>query len=80
MKSTHRYWALKWRSKNKMDGYRECFIYDFGFPLLFISRKVAREYVKQNYSYIAKRLDLQREPHGWKVPRVVRINLTMEEK
>lgn len=69
-------WAILMRSRNSIDGYRE---YLLGVPdhpthtKLFESRTAARAFVSDAYGYIKDRPELRREPHGWKVPVVVRV-------
>lgn len=74
MKSAIR-WALKWRAKNRLDGITEHFIYEGCIPCLFETRQEARAYADKHYGYIRTRLDLQTEPHGWKMPIAVRAQL-----
>ncbi len=74
-------WALKWYSKNKLDGVTERLMMHMGFYgkeiAIFKTRREAREFLKEKYSYIGKRSDLRKEPHGWTVPKVVKVKLTM---
>lgn len=81
-------WAIKWRSENKLDGKTErlmghCQIIDplkGGYTIMcFRTREEARRYVKQHYSYIKWRADLRAEPHGWKMPQVVKVTVTVQE-
>lgn len=81
MKSVREYWVAMWRSgSGKYFPKEEHFIYFDGFPLLFKTRREARYYIKREYGYIAKRKDLREDPHNWRMPKVVKITLTMEEK
>lgn len=50
-----------------------------GVPLLFNTRREAREFIETNYGYIRQRDDLKNDPHGWKVPIPVRVKVTVEE-
>ncbi len=72
-------WGIKWRQKNKLDGVTE-YIMGSGsiLPRCFRIREDARSFVAENYSYIAKRPDLKAEPHGWKIPQVVRMKITVD--
>jgi hypothetical protein len=71
-------WGVLWRSKNVLDGER---IYLQGTPdhpsrtLLFYTRREARAHVAERYGYIRHRPDLRREPHGWRMPVVVRVTV-----
>ena len=66
-------WSPKWRSANALDGEREYLISCAGLPLLFKSKAATQAYIKQKYGYIARRRDLKKEPHGWKMPVAVRV-------
>lgn len=72
------FWGILWRSDNSLDGKREYLIYDrergVG-PALFRTRREARAYRDERFGYIGKRKDLKREPHGWKLPRVVQLGI-----
>lgn len=66
-------WGLLWRSYNLLDGERSYIMWDNGEPLLFRTRREARSYQRERYGYIAKRRDLRKEPHGWRMPLPVRV-------
>lgn len=68
-------WGGLWHSENKMDGVREHLLFRDCLPVLFRTRREAREFIQEKYGYIAKRPDLQSEPHGWRVPKPVRVNV-----
>lgn len=65
--------ARCWRSCNQLDGYQSRIMWDQGSPLVFRTRAEAREYVARKYGYIRTRPDLRREPHGWRMPRAIRV-------
>jgi hypothetical protein len=69
-------WAPKWTSKNHTDGVTSHLIWDNLLPALFRSRRECREFIEHKYGYIRNRPDLQREPHGWKMPRPVKVTIT----
>lgn len=68
-------WSGQWYSRNRLDGVYHHILYDNGFPVLFHTRKEAREYIEKNYGYIKTRDDLREEPHGWRLPVAVKIKL-----
>lgn len=71
------YWAAKWRSENKLDGKQEHFI---GTPTrLFRTRQKARDFIQEFFGYIKTRPDLQEEPHGWKMPIPVKVQVMTKE-
>jgi len=83
-------WAVEWRSL-KAGGEVRFFVgrhrapaqavpenmegHDFA---LFRTRRAARDYIRRHYGYIAQRADLQAQPHGWRMPRPVRVRVTLE--
>ena len=69
-------WAGQWHSCNRLDGDRKHLLYEDCLPKLFKTRKAAREYLKEKYGYIANRLDLQDEPHGWLMPRPIKVEVS----
>ena len=70
-------WALKWRSKNKLDGITEHIIFDKCQLKFFSTRKDARDFANERYGYIKTRKDLREEPFGWRVPRAVKVRITL---
>ncbi len=72
-------WAIQWRSKNLRDGEQRHWCWDGTMPVLFPTRQLAREEIRKKWGYIAHRPDLRREPHGWRVPRAVRVRVVLEE-
>ena len=73
-------WAVVWRSESKLDGKREHFMFTEGRVALFRSRRLARETMQKEWGYIKDRPDLRAEPHGWKLPTVRRVIVTVKEK
>ena len=72
-------WALRWHSKNRLDGISEHFMFDDCLPLFFRTRNLARIYCNCRFGYIKHRKDLRTEPHGWRVPRAIKVRITIEE-
>lgn len=71
-------WAPKWSQANKLDGPREHLILftNGGKPLpLFKTRSACRDWINKHYGYIRDRKDLRQEPHGWRVPQAVRVEV-----
>jgi len=71
-------WGVVFHSDNKLDGHREHLICENCLPALFLTRSEARKFREENYGYIKRRPDLRAEPHGWKWPRIVRVNIEFE--
>lgn len=72
-------WGIEWYSRNKLDGESRHVMWEYGRPLMFDTRREAREYVKSKYGYIGRRADLKAEPHGWRIPRPVRVRVVVEK-
>lgn len=70
-------WGIEWYSNNSLDGGRRHIVWKYGMPLLFFSKKEAAQFIRKEYGYIAKRQDLRREPHGWRVPHPILVNVTI---
>ena len=70
-------WGALWYSRSKLSGETQYFMWDGMRPALFRTRREAREWIAQEYGYIAKRPDLRQEPHGWHVPSAVRVVVTL---
>lgn len=68
-------WAALWRSQNRLDGVSEHVLYDDGLPKLFRTKREAQAWINTHYGYIRTRLDLRGEPHGWRMPRAVKVNV-----
>jgi hypothetical protein len=68
-------WAGLWHSENKMDGVTEHFLYFDGIIALFPTRRKAREFIQREYGFIKTRRDLRTEPHGWRLPKAIRVSV-----
>ena len=68
-------WAAEWHSCNKADGVSRHLLHDDFNVKLFTRRCDCVCWIRQHYGYIAKRRDLRREPHGWRMPRPVRVTV-----
>ncbi len=80
MEASYQRWAVLWHSRNRLNGDRRHFAHVHGVteqPALFMTRREAREFIKRQYGYIAGRKDLREEPHGWRVPKAVRVTVTV---
>jgi len=70
-------WSVLWRSKNSLDGDRSFIMWENCSPLLFQTRDEARRYIRSHWGYIAKRRDLRREPHGWFMPKPIKVRVIL---
>ncbi len=79
-----RAWGVQWYSRNRVDGESRHLQWQpvpDGCPgdfILFRTRAQCRAYIDQHYGYIRERPDLLREPHGWRVPRAVRVKVVLD--
>ena len=77
-------WAALWSKCNMLDGLTEHFcLYDWkdrarGLQL-FDTKKACKAYITREFGYIARRADLQAEPHCWRVPKPVRVYVQIGE-
>ena len=72
-------WGIEWHSVNRLDGEERYVLWDQGKPLFFDTRAEARRYTAETYGYIKRRRDLQEEPHGWRMPQIVRVLISVEK-
>lgn len=70
-------WALLWHQKNQLDGVTQHLIYADCLPVLFRTRREARAFAEMKYGFIKTRQDLRVEPHGWRFPKPVYVNVVM---
>jgi hypothetical protein len=68
-------WGALWRSKNELDGQTKHLLFQDCMPVLFQTRSQSRRWIESKYGYIRKRLDLQAEPFGWKMPTPIRVKI-----
>jgi len=69
-------WAGLWRSENRLDGKREHLLFKDCLPVLARTRQEMREWIELTYGYLRTRPDLKAEPHGWKMPKVIKVIIT----
>lgn len=63
-------WGVKWHVG---------IMWENCFPLLFLTRQKAREYIEARYGYIKTREDLRRPPYNWRLPQAVKVKVAIEE-
>ena len=73
-------WGVMWRSYGRMAGRSRHLMYKNCDPVMFQTRREAREWIKKNYGYVAESPDLQREPHGWKMPVPVKVRVVLVDQ
>lgn len=69
-------WGLQWYSRNRIDGVTRHLLWDGpAQPLLYSTRREARADALKRWGFIRGRSDLRAEPHGWRLPRPVRVEV-----
>jgi len=68
-------WAAEWHSNSLLDGENRHLIFHNYLPALFRTRRECRTFIKERYGYIAERKDLREEPHGWRLPQAVKVEI-----
>jgi len=74
-------WMSLFKSDNKLEGKtRRLIRFDWktGNPLIFRTRRECRQWINERYGYIKFRGDLRKEPHGWRLPEAVKIQITIQ--
>ena len=78
--NTRTLWGVLWRSDNLVDRRTEHLMGtpELGLPVMFKTRRECREHIEARYGYIRGRKDLRAEPHGWLMPKAVKVTVTVE--
>ena len=79
VKNEYRKWAILWVSGDSMGG-QNCYLMgepEAGMTILFRTRRQARAYRDKRWGYIRGREELRVAPHFWRLPRVVRCEVTI---
>lgn len=66
-------WCALWRSECKLDGKSEHIIRVNLVPVIFKTKRQCKAWIDEHYRYIKIRKDLRGEPHGWRLPKPVKI-------
>ena len=70
-------WAIEWRGKERHLQHQWD---DSGRHLLFKMRRACRELIESRYGYIKRRPDLRQEPHCWRMPRAIKVQIVKVRK
>lgn len=68
-------WAAQWHSRNKTEGDKKHICYENCMPVIFRTRAEARKWIELRYGFIKTRPDLKQEPHGWRLPRAIKVGI-----
>ena len=68
-------WGALWRWGDPRDNGRSHLLNENCLPVLFRTRKAARDWIEIKYGYIKVRQDLRAKPHGWRMPIPVRVGV-----
>lgn len=74
VQTIHR-WGALWYSRSKRDGVTTHIMFEGCQPALFQTRREARVWINMKYGYIKSRPDLRIEPHGWRMPKAVKVRV-----
>lgn len=50
-----------------------------GLPVMFTRKKDMAQYISIRYGYIANRKDLRAYPHGWRMPKIVKVKVEVKK-
>ncbi len=70
-------WGAVWHSKNRLDGITRYIIFENYLPVMFVTKREIQDYIKKRYGYIATRKDLRVEPHCWRMPKPVKLKISV---
>ena len=70
-------WGALWHTKNKLDGEVTHIIFENYLPVMFVTKREAKEYIKKRYGYIAGRKDLRQEPFRWRMTKPVKLKISV---
>ena len=72
-------WMPLWKSNCKLDGKNrhliKFFWKDRNRVLIFHTRRECREFINEHWGYFKFRKDLRSEPHGWRLPEAVKVDV-----
>lgn len=72
-------WGALWHTKNKLSGVRKHIIFENCLPVMFVTKREIKAYIKEKYGYIATRKDLRVEPHCWRVPKPIKLKISVSK-
>jgi hypothetical protein len=66
----------RWATTSVHD--RGIIMWDKCLPLLFKTRREARAWIEERYSYVKTRKDLRSPPHNWRLPKAVLVEVILK--
>ena len=72
-----RCWGALWRERDSQGRVAEYLLRENTLPVLFRTRREAREWIDTHYGYITRRPDLRAEPFRWRMPCPVRVTVNI---
>jgi hypothetical protein len=82
-------WAVLFDEHSPIDGHRRYLAGGAGIKrpasfagyvtIVFRTRKETRAFIRERWGYIAKRPDLRKPPHCWRMPKPVRVTVAVKE-
>ena len=67
-------WGARWHDRSRL-GIGDHLLFEDRLPALFRTRREARAWINVKYGYIKHRKDLRSEPHMWRMPIAVRVEI-----
>lgn len=71
-------WGILFQSDNRLEGRTRHLQWNGEAPFLFMTRREARAFIEKRWGYIRTRPDLKAEPHGWKMPKAVKVAVILK--
>jgi hypothetical protein len=74
----HTRWVPRWHSASG----KHLMLWESATPgqmLMFRTRRACREWITDRYGYIREREDLRKPPHGWHLPKAVKVFVQVHE-
>jgi hypothetical protein len=69
-------WGVWWQAKTSDEGHLVC---ENCIPVLFETKREAKEYIDKKFDYIRHRKDLRIAPHYWRSSKPVRVIIQRKE-
>jgi len=71
-------WGVLWIQKGSIDGDCESLVYKDCKPVMFSTKRECKKFIDETYKFITARKDLRRYPHGWRLPKPVKLRINYQ--
>jgi hypothetical protein len=72
-------WAALWWQRGGLSGDSEHLLNEGCLPKLFRTRRECRSWINRRYGYIKNSQHLRKYPHGWRLPKPVKVSITVTD-